>query len=170
MKRCFYVLTVAACAIVFAIGSLSAQEAVNGEIETINVEGENAAQTVSAPEVAEDVNYSYGTVVSITGDQLVVLEYDYDKDAEVEVTYQVPATAEFNNVKTLADLKKDDNIEIYYKEAEGKKVAEIIALEILTPEGEMEEEGAEIMEAPVDVLPEGEVAPQEEAVPAPVAQ
>ncbi len=169
MKRYFYLLTVTASLIFTAAGQLSAQEAVNGEAETINVEGDNAAQAVPAPEAAEDVNYSYGTVASISGDQLAVLEYDYDKDAEVEVTYQVPATAEFNNVQALADLKKDDNIEIYYKEAEGKKVAEIIALEILTPEGEVEEEGAEAMpaetmEAPVDALPEGEAAP------APVSQ
>src|SRR3989338_3107247 len=164
MKRYFYLWAVTAFLFFAAAGQLQEQEAVNGEVETINVEGDNAAEAVPAPEAAEDVNYSYGTVVSITGDQLVVLEYDYDKDAEVEVIYQVPVTAEFNNVQALADLKKDDNIEIYYKEAEGKKVAEIIAFEILTPEGEVEEEGAdalpaEMMEAPADVLPDvGEAA------------
>ena len=171
MKRFFYLSVIVFLTFTLA-GPLSAQEAVNGEVETINVENENSAEAIPESDVAEDVNYSYGTVVSITGDQLVVLEYDYDKDAEVEITYEVPATVEFNNVQALADLKKDDNIEIYYKEVEEKKIAEIIALEILTPEDEIEEETdampvpPEIMEPPMDALPEGEAVPEGEGGPA----
>ena len=76
MKRYFYLLTVTASLIFTAAGQLSAQEAVNGEAETINVEGDNAAQAVPAPEAAEDVNYSYGTVASISGDQLAEFEFE----------------------------------------------------------------------------------------------
>ena len=95
---------------------------------------------------------------------MVVLEYDYDKDAEVQVTYQVSAKAEFNNVKALADLKKDDNIEIYYKDADGKKVAEIIALEQPTPETENAEDVEDMAPADADAPASG--PSQEETIPA----
>jgi hypothetical protein len=72
---------------------------------------------------AEDINYSYGVVVSATANQIVLLEYDYDRDEEVQVVYTVDKSTELNNIGSMDQLKKDDNVEVYYKEANGQKMA-----------------------------------------------
>ena len=77
----------------------------------------------------EEEEYSYGTVTSISGDQLVVSEYDFETDKDVDVTYTVDAKAEFENISKLADVKAGDSIEIDYVVRDSKKVATFVAVD-----------------------------------------
>ena len=70
----------------------------------------------------EDTEYTYGTVTKIAGDQVTISEYDFEADKDVEMTYQVDPKAEFENVKSAAEVKVGDNIEIDYLVKDGKKV------------------------------------------------
>lgn len=97
--------------------------------------GVSAQDEVVSPQNEEDeINYSYGVVVSQSPNQIVLLEYDYDRDEEVQVTYEVNAETKVENVESLDKLQKDDNIEIYYKEMDGRKIAVSIEKELLIDE------------------------------------
>ena len=61
------------------------QPAASGQVAPAAPEAAQPAQA------ADDTEFSYGTVKSMTADQLVVGEYDYDTDKDVDVTYSVPA-------------------------------------------------------------------------------
>ncbi len=80
----------------------------------------------------DEMNYSYGKVLNITPEQIIITEYDYEKDKEVEITYKIDQTLVLQNITSLNDLAKGDEVEIYFEEKEGKKKAIIIS----RPEGE----------------------------------
>lgn len=82
----------------------------------------------------EDAEYSSGTAKSVSSDQIVVMEYDYDKDEDVEVSYVVDPKAELKGVASLEDIKVGDDIEVNYVTKDGKKVARVIAVEKPTEE------------------------------------
>ena len=85
------------------------------------------SQTQEAP--AEDVLYSYGTVSSVSGNQLAVKEYDYEQDAEVDVTYSVDPAVKFENATSLKDVAAGDIVDIDYVIKDGKKIAKLIIVE-----------------------------------------
>jgi hypothetical protein len=80
-----------------------------------------------------------GTVSLATPQQLVVKEYDYETDADQDVTYAITDKTEFENLKTIMDLKAGDSVEVVYAEADGKKVA----LSISKEDDYIEDEGEE---------------------------
>ena len=69
----------------------------------------------------EDVRYSYGTVRSVSGHEIVVTEYDYDKDADTDVAYDVSG-AKFENVSSPSEIKPDDTIDFMFREENGRRV------------------------------------------------
>ncbi len=77
----------------------------------------------------EDVEYSWGTVKSISSNEIVVTEYDYDKDEDVEVTYSIDPKVELEGVKTLKDITVGDSLDIKYVIQGGKKIAKVITVE-----------------------------------------
>lgn len=79
-----------------------------------------------AASIDEDLEYTYGSVVSSSPEQIVVSEYDYEADEEAQTTYIVKAETKFSNINAAADLTKDDNVDIYYKVADGQKVATMV--------------------------------------------
>jgi hypothetical protein len=89
-----------------------------------------------AQEVAEETDYSFGTVKSVTGDQLVVTEYDYEADKDVDITYTVDPAAKLENVDAVANIKAGDSIEIDFISKDGKKIAKALSVEKPLPEGE----------------------------------
>ena len=91
--------------------------------------------------------YAYGVVANVSPDQIVLLEYDYDTDEDIEVVYNIDAGTKFENADSLQGIVIDDSVEIYYKEIEGKKIASIIAKE---DDGWEETEGMEAGEPAVD--------------------
>ena len=70
-------------------------------------------------------------VVSVRSDRLIVREYDFGQGAIVENTYEVPARTEFENIRSLADLKSDDSVIIHYVKTQGRRIAEVIVGERL---------------------------------------
>ena len=113
---------------------------------------QNPAPAAPAPAAtpSDEMKYSFGTVVKVGEGEIVVQEYDYSKDEEVEMTYAVTSETQYDNIGSLKEFAKDDNIEIYYKEAEGEKIATI-----LIKENPMEEDLTE--EIPVGNIMEEEM-------------
>lgn len=119
-----------------------AQEAVMG-----------SAAAVGAQE-AENDKFSFGKVVSVGEDQITIKEYDFAKDADVEVVYAVTSETELGNINAVKDLAADDDVVIDYTENAGKRVVTTLV---------KEEKGAEV---PVAALEDGAVAPADDIVPA----
>lgn len=87
------------------------------------------AEEVEKTEKAEEVEYSWGTVSSISADQLVVKEYDYDSDAEIDVTYIVDSNLKLKNVDSLKNITVGSSVEIDYVTKGDKKMAKVISVE-----------------------------------------
>ena len=112
-----------------------------------------------AQEDNNEDKFSFGKVVSINADQIMVREYDFAKDADVEVAYTVTADTEFGNVNAVAELVADDDIVIDYVEKDGKRVVTTLV---------REEKGVDVpVAAEAEALPA--VVPPLENVPAPEA-
>jgi len=77
------------------------------------------------PEI-DGSDYSYGEVVSATDQSLAVLEYDYESDEEKTVSYSVMSDTVLTNVGKVGDLVKGDTVEVYFKDADGNKAAQMI--------------------------------------------
>lgn len=66
-----------------------------------------------AEEEASEPEYSYGTVRSLTDNILTITEYDYEKDEDVSVNYDVSA-AKLENAGTLAEIQPGDTVDLLY--------------------------------------------------------
>ena len=86
------------------------------------------------------LDYSYGTVASVTADALVLKEYDFEADAEVEVTYIINKDIELNNIDSLEQIQPGDSIDVLFAEENGQKVAKMVTREDLDMGEEMMEE------------------------------
>ena len=112
---------------------------------------------VSVAQENNEDKFSFGKVASVTAQQITVKEYDFAKDADVEMTYDVTAETELGNVNAVTDLAVNDDIVIDYMEKDGKRVITTLV---------KEEKGAEV---PVEAVAPAAGAPAvtaPEAVPA----
>ncbi len=91
---------------------------------------------ISLAQEEEETEYSWGAVSSVSSNQVVITEYDYDSDEGLEVTYTVDPNAELKNVDSLKDIAVGDNVDIEYVVRNGKKVAKIITVEKSSSEEE----------------------------------
>ena len=86
---------------------------------------------VNAPVIfAEEeppTEFTYGAVTSISGDQISLSEYDYEKDEEFKADYTIDPSIELQNILSLDQLSTGDEVEIYYDNKDGKKIAKIIS-------------------------------------------
>lgn len=94
-----------------------------------------APQAAPAQEAA-DTEFSYGTVKSISGNQIVVSEYDYDADKDVEVAYTTTADTKLENVKSVQEIAVGDSVDIDFAVKNGQKVASALTVEKPTDENE----------------------------------
>lgn len=76
-----------------------------------------------------ETEYAYGTVKSITSSQIVVKEYDYENDTEVDVIYTIGPDVEYEGVSSYKDISAGDSVEIDYVVKGGKKIATLISAE-----------------------------------------
>jgi len=77
----------------------------------------------------EDVDYGYGTVVEIREDsnEIVVNEYDYENNEEIEVTYCVHDDAKIDNMDSWKDIPNGTYIDVeYVAGADGKKIIKYV--------------------------------------------
>ena len=86
----------------------------------------NDSSIMEEYEDSSDGKYSFGVVTSVTDKEIVLKEYDYDKDEEIMVTYEFNQDTKFENAASLKDIAKDDEVEIYWTEKDGKNVATFI--------------------------------------------
>jgi len=93
-----------------------------------------------AQEEEEEMEYSWGTVSSVSSDQIVVVEYDYDSKEDVDITYTIDSEVKLENVNLLKDIAVGDSVNIDHVIIDGKRVAKIIAVEKAPAEEEEETE------------------------------
>ena len=92
-----------------------------------------------------DLEYTYGSVVSVTPAEIVINEYNYESDQEVQVSYVVNGETKFNKINSAQELAKDDNVDVYYKVIGEQKVAQLITKDDTLYETQAEEaDGTEI--------------------------
>jgi hypothetical protein len=125
------------------------------------------AQDEGAAGIEEDLEYTYGSVVSSTPTEIVVSEYNYETDEEVQVTYTITPETKFSNIPGAADLAKDDNVDIYYKVADDKKIASMVTKDDTVYESEVAE-GEDVAEDLSDEAPDPQTNAVNE-VPTPVS-
>ena len=131
MKK--YLVVAATLALGFSVSCpphLLAEEAKQPAAQEEKVSAPEA--TPAAPAAADETEFSYGTVKSAGADQLVVSEYDYDSDKDVDVTYSVPAGTKFENVASAQEIKVGDAVDIDFLVKDGQKVASAITVEKAT--------------------------------------
>lgn len=78
--------------------------------------------SVNAQEAAEEAMYGYGAVVSISDTQIVVSEFNYEKDMNEEIVYHIDSSLELDNISAITDIKAADEIDFEYKVVDGNKI------------------------------------------------
>ncbi|HXV28549.1 MAG TPA: hypothetical protein VD913_06240 [bacterium] len=88
----------------------------------------------------EETDYSFGTVKSVTEKEIVVTEYDYESDKDVDIVYTADVDIKLENVDAVANIQAGDSVEIDFVTKDGKKIAKTISVEQLIEEEEEAEE------------------------------
>ena len=97
----------------------------------------------------EELEYSWGRVSSLSSNQIIVKEYDYESDEEVDVTYAIDPEVKIENVNSLEEITIGDSVGIDFVVRDNEKVAKVIIVEKssyeeeYTPEEEYEEKPEE---------------------------
>ncbi len=91
---------------------------------------------VSLAQEEEEAEYSWGTVSSISSNQIVVSEYNYDTEENIDVVYTLDPKMELKNVNSLKDIAVGDSVDIEYAVRDDKKVAKVITVEKSSQEEE----------------------------------
>lgn len=73
--------------------------------------------------VEEEMGYSWGTISSVSSNQIILTEYDYDSEEDVNVAYTVDPNLKFHNVNSLKDIAVGNKVWVDYVVREGKNVA-----------------------------------------------
>lgn len=79
----------------------------------------------------EETEYSLGTVKSISSGRIIITEYDYDTEEEINVTYTITPNVKLDNVKSLKEIAVGDDVWIDYVIKDGKKIA--VGIEVRKP-------------------------------------
>lgn len=103
-------------------------------------------------EMEEIYEFTFGKVVKISNDQLTILEYNFETEAEAEATYDITQTTDLMNIDALSSLRIGDEVEIEFRGDNGKRVIMSLAKD----EGETYEDMdvQEIMMDTEDVMEE----------------
>ena len=80
-----------------------------------------------AQEESDDFKVTFGTVSGITATEVVISEYNTENDTEENTTYGIDSETHIEEVAGIEAIKSGDEIEIFYEEVDGKKVARYIS-------------------------------------------
>jgi len=75
----------------------------------------------------EEVEFTYGEVVSVAKDKITIKEYDYESDKEINVVYQINSKTKLEGMKSINDIKPNDYVYIDYIIKNNTKIAVIIS-------------------------------------------
>jgi len=119
--------------------------------EDVMLTQEEAETEAVLEEADEELEYktAYGQVSGIDEDArtITILQFDYELEEEVGVTYVVKDDAEIEGVKTLGEIHEGDWVDIEYEADEnGEKEADFVSVEIEPILGEGPEELEEIIQ------------------------
>ena len=73
--------------------------------------------------------YTYGAVVSVSSRSITILEYDYDKEEEVERVYGVTQDTIFEHDASLSNMAPGDMADIEYMLSGNSRVARSVMIE-----------------------------------------
>lgn len=90
---------------------------------------ESAPAATAQEPVDVETEFSFGTVKNLADNQLVVSEYDYESNADVDVTYQVSGETAFENVASLKEVAVGDSVDVDFLVKDGQKKAVAITVE-----------------------------------------
>lgn len=77
----------------------------------------------------EELQYSWGSVGGLSSNQIIVKEYDYESEEEVDVTYAIDPEVKIQNVNSLEEIAVGDSVGINFVVRNGEKVAKVIVVE-----------------------------------------
>ena len=89
-----------------------------------------------AQEEETETEYASGIVKSISGNQIVVSEYDDEYEIEIDEKYIIDPNTKYENVDSQKDISSGDYVEIGHVFEGGKKIAVLISVEKPTEEEE----------------------------------
>jgi hypothetical protein len=105
--------------------SVGSGDAADNKTDTMD-----AADATADDVTADDEDFAFGTVVSVSDTNIVILEYNFDSEEEVQMTYDVNGDTKFENVTALKEIVPNDEVEINFKEVDGKKMATFISKDL----------------------------------------
>ena len=86
--------------------------------------------SVSFADEYEDFSYTWGTVVSISSNKIVLSEYDYYSEQEQQNTYLIGSDVKINNAQSIANISTGNTVEVEYISDGGNNIAKIITIEV----------------------------------------
>jgi len=94
--------------------------------------------------VAQDEDqffYSYGEVLSVAQDQIMVREFDYATGEEKDVVYYITADTLLDSVESVDQIKSSDLVDVEFMVSEdGKNIAREILVDRIEDYEEIDEE------------------------------
>lgn len=87
------------------------------------VAGVSFAQEMEDTATEAEMYFASGTVVEASAAKVVISEYDFDAGQEKNVSYDVNAQTQVEGAAGIADIKRDDDVEIEYQSLGDKKIA-----------------------------------------------
>lgn len=94
---------------------------------------------VALAQEEEEIRYTWGKVSSVSSEEIVISEYDYDTGEIIDVVYTLVPNTELKNVNSLKDIAVGDSADIEYVVIDGKKMAKVIVVEKVSEAEEQEE-------------------------------
>ena len=74
----------------------------------------------------ENLDYTYGVVVSISQKSIQISEYDLEKGGKVNIDYKIDPAVELMNISSLQEISAGDNVAIEYSTNGEEKIAKSI--------------------------------------------
>lgn len=106
------------------------------------------------------LDYSFGTVKAVSPMEVTLEEYDFEGDLEqtLDVMYVINAETEFDNFEKIDELKVDEDVEVYFVEENGAKIAVSLAKDegFDLDAGDYGDEDMMDEEMPADAAPAGQ--------------
>lgn len=102
----------------------------------------------------EDTEYSWGIIVEVSPMEVVVSEYDYELEKEIDVAYKIDSDTELIDIESISDLTEGDAVEIDYVVKDKDRTAKVIALDKTLAEVDYGQEG---LEEEFEYLPEEDI-------------
>lgn len=92
--------------------------------------------TSMAQEEETETKYASGIVKSISGNQIVVSEYDDEDEIEIDEKYLLDTNTKYENVDSQKDIAPGDYVGVDYVSKSGEKIIVLISVEKLAEEEE----------------------------------